>query len=70
MLAGKANHRLVLLHYFNAKLLTLAAILNNLAEKGSPKLRSISTVCVQLGVQKMFVVWSNGMSAVYRFLMD
>ena len=32
--------------------ISLAAILNNVAEKGSPKLRSISTVCVQLGVQK------------------
>ena len=52
MLAGKANHGLVLQHYFNVKLLSLAAILNNLAEKGSPKLKSISSVCVQLGVQK------------------
>ena len=41
--------------YFNVKLLTPGEILNNLAKKSghvSPKLRSISTVRVQLRLQK------------------
>ena len=70
---GKAKERLVLQsNSANDKLLTPAAMVDNLAEKVnecSLKLGSSSIVSVQLGQRKLSVIQSSGVSTVQGLLL-
>ena len=70
---GKAKERLVLQsNSANDKLLTPAAMVDNLAEKVnecSLKLGSSSILSVQLGQRKLSVIQSSGVSTVQGLLL-
>ena len=69
MLARKAKQRLETSS--TIKLLTMAAMVDNLAEKGrrvSTKSRSLSIVCVQSGPRKLSIIRSSRVSAIQRLL--